>query len=100
MKCNIVASSDEAATDALDYLCAAGVPSGPLPGEESLAVLAAMHHAHPRYKDMLVTLESNGFDFNATSNTTGQSAADIVNSREPGFYSLVQREASMRNSPL
>ena len=63
MKCNIVASSDEAAPDALDYVCAAGVPSGPLPGEESLAVLAAMHHAHPRYKDMLVTLESNGFDF-------------------------------------
>jgi len=90
---DVVASDDEAAPDALDYLCAAGVPRYPLLGEESLAVLAALRHTHPRYKDMLVTLVSNGFDFNATSNTTGQSAADIVNARAPGFFPLVKREA-------
>ena len=97
---HVVASPDEAAPDALDYLCAAGVPRYPLPGEESLAVLAALRHTHPRYKDLLVTLVSYGFDFNATSNATGQSAADNVNARAPGFFSLVQREAWMRNSAL
>ena len=97
---HVVASPDEAAPDALDYLCAAGVPRYPLPGEESLAVLAALRYTHPRYKDLLVTLVSYGFEFNATSNATGQSAADIVNARAPGFFSLVQREAWVRNSAL
>ena len=76
------------------------MPRHPLPGEESIAVLAALRHNHPRYKDLLVTLVSYGFDFNATSNATGQSAADIVNARAPGFFSLVQREAWVRNSAL
>lgn len=104
---DVIASSDAAAPEALDYLFAVGAPLESLPGQEPFAVLAARRHDHLAYFDLLVALACVDVDFEARSITAGDvvqgehaSAAEIVNARAPRMLLRVKKEALERNSPF
>jgi hypothetical protein len=98
---DIITSNDPASPDAIQKLCAAGMPRQNHPGEEPYAVLAARRHEHPAYFKMLVILAAYGYDFSAISNTPPhETAKDILEMRAPEMFERVQHDAWLLGHPL
>jgi hypothetical protein len=98
---DVLASNDPAMPDAFEHLCNVGVPRQSLTGDEPYSVLAARRHDHPKYRSLLVTLASYGYDFDTPSvSAPHETAKSIIEARAPDSFASIREDGWRRNQAL